>query len=420
MANQKELWILQLIKYFVVHKGYTQVRFINVANLNETEKDVWLANPSSFYPAIHITTSSQASNYANMERINEELTSLLNVLKKNGKLIDICLDSEGTHNETDKMIHLALYPGCQLPQNISSAFENLNTVIFNVDDPEQEAKRLEKDITDYTLKNSNFKEKRRQAIKESLSVTFIVFSIICFVVFLLVNLGTYLFKCNPTSVAIALGAYYKGFVVIFNDWWRLLTGGFVHISIWHIWCNLLALYSLSKTIESKYGVVKTIIIVLVSIIVGNLCVFIGDANIVAVGLSGGIYGLLASMIIIYWQLGYFKIPVLRKQIWNIILVNLLINFIPNVSFLAHLGGFVAGLFLSFILSDDGSKTLKTNFVIVGISLSLILGYFASQSMKLDSFYTGTDKEVSEIFKQIGLENIADNIKIKTTEYYKGA
>lgn len=419
MANQKDIWSLQLIKYLILHKGYTQVRFISAGDFVDAENDVWLANPNAVYPSIHITKNLQSINKARENVIREEAASLYNVIKKSAKLLDISLDESGESSEGIDMIHLALYPGCELPASIKSVFENLNTVIFNVDEPENEAERLQADIDSYVLGNRNPAQRKRQNLRESFSLTFLLSAVISIAVFIAVNALSYVFNYSSVSLAIVFGAYYKAFILIFNDWWRLLTAGFVHISLWHIWCNLLALFSISKFVENKLGTVKSLIILVVSIIIGNLCVFIGDGNVVAVGLSGGIYGLLATVMVIYWQEGYLKLPMLRRQLINTLLINLIINFMPNVSVLAHIGGFVTGLFLSFIFMDISQKSLKRNFMIVGVVLLLSLGYFASQSMNLDRIYLGTDLEISEFYNKMGLRDIAADIAARTAKYYGG-
>lgn len=417
MNDQKELWSLQLTKYLIVHKGYTQVRFVNAADSSQKEMDIWLANPNATFPAIHITTNKQSFNLARQALIREQYNGLLSVIKKQGRLLDVCLDPEGTTVAEDDIVHLALYPNASVPDNILSSLENINTVVFNVDDPQEETERLKKDIEDYVLKNNMPDQRRKRHYLESFSKTTIVAGSICIAICAAVNILSYITKYSTVGMSIVFGAYYKAFVLIFHDWWRLLTGGFVHINIWHLWCNMLALHNISKVVENRIGFWKTMIILLVSTVVGNLAVFIGDDNTVTVGLSGGIYGLLAALTVIYWQEGYFKIPALRRAFYTTAYINLIMNFMPNVSVLAHVGGFVAGLFLSFALMKIENTTLKNNFIAVGIALAAFLCYYTTKCLFINAQYFGTDLEVSNILKHFGLYEFGQNVYDMCYRYY---
>ena len=250
-----------------------------------------------------------------------------------------------------------------------------------------------------------------------MSRTFIIASVISIVIYIANFLISKYFEVSSVSASIFLGSYYKAFVIIFSDYWRFLTAGFSHGSFFHIWCNIMALYSVSKIVEDKYGFVKTMAIMIVSIIFGNICVFIGEGNQVALGLSGGIYGLFASMMVIFWQGGYFRIPALRRSIFSNIYMNILISFLPNVSLLAHLGGFVAGLFMTFMLDKDTDKSLKINFAVCAVLAVIAMGYMGYKHFYLDKIYLGTDMEVAKILDKLGLDSLSRNLIDKVTAYY---
>ena len=422
MADQKNIWSLQLMKYLIVHKGYTQVRFIDPMNANVTDSDIWLANTFGTYTVVHITTNPQSMNLARKEQIFGQYESIMKVIGKEGKLLDICLDPAGGTIIEEKSVHLALYPNCEVPETVLSSFDSINTVVFNVDDPFEEQKRLENDIQQFNIEHNSPKKREKldlSNLRERFSLTFLVAGGISIVTWVAVVLLSYIGKYSLTSAGIFFGAYYKAFVLIFNDWWRLLTGGFVHLNLWHIWCNMMSLYTVSRFVENRIGFKKTFAILLISVIFGNLAVFIGDDNIVAVGLSGGIYGLLATIVVIFWQEGYYKIPALRRSFMSTLYLNLIINFMPNVSFLGHLGGFVAGLFLSVILMENKNKSLQRNFMIVGVIMIFFLGYLASRTMFVNNVYFGTDIEVSNILKDLGLKELGNNVYSKAYSYYTG-
>ena len=414
--DQKQLWVLQLVRYFLFHKQYTQVRFVNAANGQTTDNETWLANPDAFYPIIYISPVSPKETLPKSEFINRQAASLMNVLGKKGKVLIIYLDPVSYYQEEEQFIHLSLYPNAQIPDSILRTFNGLNNVVFNVDNPEAEMANLNSAITSYAMAHNNPKARNRRELINSFSNTFKIAGALALIIYLAIVIISAIGKFDGTSVAIVFGAYYKEFITVLHEYWRLLTAGFVHASIIHLWINLTSLYNISKTVEDKLGFARTFVILIVSIIIGNICVYAGDKNIVAVGMSGGIYGLFAAMTVIYWKEGYFKIPVLRNRLISNIYINILINFLPYVSVLGHLGGFVAGLFLAFIFLDF-EKSVKINFAVAGCAIIIALGFLGVRNQKLDEMYLGTDRQVIDIYRKAGLNGLADNINDKITEYY---
>ena len=419
MDNQKQIWALQLLRYFVVSKGYTQVRFIDTTTKQE-DQDIWLANQASNkYVVIHITARQAASSImSNDQNTLLQARSIINILKKSGKTLNICFDESNVSAEGDEMDYISVYPNCPMNDGLLAEFPGLNSVCFNVDDPAEEQKKLLKEINDYALKHNNVKQRKRRELWNSISTTFKIVAPICILLYLCINIAPLILHYEVSSWSIVFGAYYKAFIVILNEWYRLFTSGFVHISLLHLLCNLSALLNISKVVEDRLGTFKTMLVLVISIIAGNLAVFMGNGNILCVGLSGGLYGLMAVTFIIYWKEGYFKYPNFVRSIMSVIYINLLMNFMPNVSVLSHVGGFIAGVFLGFILTSS-DKALKVNTAICLIIILIGLGYFSWRNCTLDTYYYLTDKEVADIFKNVGLDGIGTRIETETYNYYYG-
>src|SRR5699024_12759701 len=74
-------------------------------------------------------------------------------------------------------------------------------------------------------------------------------------IFLGINVAVYVFmllKYNTTTDIMALlemGANFSPAVIIFNEWWRLLTAAFIHIGFSHILMNGISLYFLGMDLE---------------------------------------------------------------------------------------------------------------------------------------------------------------------------
>ena len=75
--------------------------------------------------------------------------------------------------------------------------------------------------------------------------------LVCIIIFLLALMSA--FYLENDAIAIVLwGAYYKMNVISMQEYWRLLTAGFMHIALFHLFANIMALYSIGCGCEKAY------------------------------------------------------------------------------------------------------------------------------------------------------------------------
>ena len=144
-----------------------------------------------------------------------------------------------------------------------------------------------------------------------------------------------------------LGAQFNR-VVAAGEWWRLLTAGFLHADVAHILFNMMALYILGPHLEREVGSAAFASLYFASMLAGGAAFFLLNADGVAVGASGAIFGLFGA-----WLAVAFRN---RHTAWgrsglNQLLLLLGINlalplFIPRIAWEAHLGGLLAGLVIA--------------------------------------------------------------------------
>ena len=232
-------------------------------------------------------------------------------------------------------------------------------------------------------------------MKQRKTVATNVIIAICFVVWLFIQL----FPSDSTITnSILIGAYYKPFVLA-GEYWRLLTAGFVHVELWHLAMNMMALLSLGKIFEPLLGVRRYLLILIPSIIVGSLFVLSSPENSFVVGISGGIYGLLAAYITLILRTGGWRMPPVRAALMNMLFINLLLNFLPNISVHAHLGGFVTGLIMyGFITTEKEEVYKRINHIVALTGLVAVLCFISWQNRSIPtrSRYLGTDYNVLQI------------------------
>ena len=232
-------------------------------------------------------------------------------------------------------------------------------------------------------------------MKQRKTVATNVIIAICFVIWLFIQL----FPSDSTITnSILIGAFYKPFVLA-GEYWRLLTAGFVHVDLWHLAMNMMALFSLGKIFEPLLGVRRYLLILIPSIIVGSLFVLASPENSFVVGLSGGIYGLLAAYITLILRTGGWRMPPVRAALMNMLFINLLLNFLPNISVHAHLGGFVTGLIMyGFITTEKEEIYKRINHIVALTGLVVVLCFISWQNRSIPtrSRYLGTDYNVLQI------------------------
>jgi membrane associated rhomboid family serine protease len=126
-----------------------------------------------------------------------------------------------------------------------------------------------------------------------------------------------------------------------GEWWRLFTGGFLHAQFpLHLGFNMLVLYQLGSMLEPQLGRARFLALYAVGLLGGALGALLLSPDVMTVGASGAVYGLLGATVAIMRRRG---IDVMQSGLGGLLLVNLFLTFvIPGISVGGHLGGLVAG------------------------------------------------------------------------------
>lgn len=212
------------------------------------------------------------------------------------------------------------------------------------------------------------------------------------------------FSVNPmlgpsAETLVSMGAKDSLLIVQKGEVWRIISAMVLHAGLIHFVLNMLALWFVGKAVEQCHGFFPSMLLFVVPGIGGTILSAIFLPNMVSVGASGGIFGLIGACladIYMNWGLLFNKfvngknnhvhVYVLLALLADII-VNSLIGLTPFVDNFTHLGGMIFGFIcgtstmqrISTDMFDDHKKTktfwtnAKSHFVqFLGIIVTLII------------------------------------------------
>ncbi len=156
------------------------------------------------------------------------------------------------------------------------------------------------------------------------------------------------------------GAVY-GPSVADGEWWRLITGAFLHLGILHIAFNMYALWLFGPIMEQMYGHLEYAVIYLLCALGGNVLTILAAPGTPALGASGAIFGLFGLAFIVSRRRHLLLGPQARamlSQVGTLLVLNLIITFsVPFISWTGHVGGLAVGGLVGVLLAPANVPTL---------------------------------------------------------------
>ncbi len=167
-------------------------------------------------------------------------------------------------------------------------------------------------------------------------------------------------------------------LILEGQWWRLVTGTFVHITLLHIALNMWCLWNLGLFGEPLLGRRGLVVVYLLTGTAGMLLSFAlapANADVTVAGASGAVFGIAGILIVLLSNRGlavpWNELRGLRRQVIFFAVANLAIGMapgvlgmaspgqmahlhldpgmLPHIDNSAHIGGFAAGLALGLPL-----------------------------------------------------------------------
>lgn len=175
----------------------------------------------------------------------------------------------------------------------------------------------------------------------------------------------------PWVHGVLLGPYMSG---SYHQYWRLLTSGFLHASIFHIGLNMISLWFVGRALEPAIGRAYFAAIYFSSLLAGSFGALWFTPLEQTLGASGAIFGVFGALIMVARAR---RIPLWQSGLLPILLFNFVYTLtVAGVSIGGHVGGVLSGFIGGWLVTEYGEKRDRRAIVLGGclvIAVASVIG-----------------------------------------------
>lgn len=372
--DDKNVIVMKLLHYFITEKNY------NPIILQGAENEIWLENMDEDYKIVRIV-----SNYIhNDEQFRFDMFKTKRIVKKiQKKTFSLHVNTLSFFLDLGDNVNLSSSKdlenvNVQDEEDITSSdvvkdyYPDLSKKLVFNEDGVQLFMKISDDISKHNKVDAEHIESVFKMKYPIVTYLLIALNVILYVIPVLTNsYDTIINNFCVYGPLIKAGQYY-----------RIITGAFLHGGILHLAFNCYALYVIGSQLESYLGKVRYLIIYLFSAVTASLFSMIFNSN-PSIGASGAIFGLMGALVYFGYHYRVYLGNVLKSQIIPLILFNLLIGALSTgIDNFAHIGGLIGGLLITSALGIKYKSS--TSQMVNGWILSVIyLGFIIFMAF----FYT---------------------------------
>lgn len=373
MQDNKNVIVMKLLHYFITEKNY------NPIILQGVENEIWLENLNEDYKVVRIVSgyihNDEQFDFDKFKtkRILKKIRKKTLSLKMNVISIFLNLGDNVTENlsENPDALCIKLTEEEDIDKNeiLTKAFPDLTKKLSFTEKGMELFMKITNDIEKHNQADAKRVENVFKMKKPIITYSLVIINILMYIIPIL--FGTYNALLDKHSIygpAVRAGQYY-----------RLITGTFIHANIFHLFFNCYALAILGSQLESFLGKPKYLIVYLFSALIGSLFSVTFAGNYYSIGASGAIFGLMGSLVYFGYHYRVYLGNVVKSQIIPLILMNLGIGFlVPGIDNSAHIGGLLGGALITVALGvkNKSSNFEKINGLIVTILFLAFVIYMA--------------------------------------------
>lgn len=372
--DDKNVIVMKLLHYFITEKNY------NPIILQGAENEIWLENMDEDYKIVRIV-----SNYIhNDEQFRFDMFKTKRIVKKiQKKTFSLHVNTLSFFLDLGDNVNLFSSKdlenvNVQDEEDITSSdvvkdyYPDLSKKLVFNEDGVQLFMKISDDISKHNKVDAEHIESVFKMKYPIVTYLLIALNVILYVIPVLTN--SYDVIINNLCV--------YGPLIKAGQYYRIITGVFLHGGILHLAFNCYALYVIGSQLESYLGKVRYLIIYLFSAVTASLFSMIFNSN-PSIGASGAIFGLMGALVYFGYHYRVYLGNVLKSQIIPLILFNLLIGALSTgIDNFAHIGGLIGGLLITSALGIKYKSS--TSQMVNGWILSVIyLGFIIFMAF----FYT---------------------------------
>lgn len=185
-----------------------------------------------------------------------------------------------------------------------------------------------------------------------------------------------------------------GYSVADGEWYRIITGGFLHAGFMHLAFNMFALFFLGKVLEPSIGTVRFLMVYFACLLAGSFgALLVSGSGTPTVGASGAVFGIFGAVFVIAQGRGLTD---LAREVGLILGINLVLTFsISGISIGGHVGGLVAGLLCGALIIagergrlGSSARMIEYAGIVVIAVVSAIAAITISEPPDVQSFIIG--------------------------------
>lgn len=391
MRGREEYSFWRLAYFFIVEHNY------RLTKINDAQTEMWLENPNN-KKARMIRMLNYNLDWANwmkqdlqfMAEQSERLRKHISAREMN--VLNIYVTSHPPVDDYSQLIENAISTGkgkthlntvLMSRENMGQAMLNIGESIgtqpvFHIKDEHEEA---EIDMLRQAIlfKASEQVKEERQLFEYGKPLFTYIFIAIQLIMFGL--LEAYGGSTN-TETLVKFGAKYNP-LIINGEWWRFFTPIFLHIGIFHLFMNTLALFYLGTAVEKIFGHTRFLWIYLFSGFAGSAASFLFSGSLSA-GASGAIFGCFGALL--YFGVSYPTLffRTMGKNVIIVIVMNLIFGFtIPGIDNAGHIGGLIGGFLATGSVHFPkkrkmGNQAIYFMAAMIAVSFLLYFGYHSDR------------------------------------------
>lgn len=150
-----------------------------------------------------------------------------------------------------------------------------------------------------------------------------------------------------------------------GEYWRLVTGGFLHAGLLHILFNMYLLWILGQMLETTLGSARFALLYFTALLWGSFGALLLAPGAFTVGASGAVFGLMGAAAV---ELRSRGINPFQTDIGMLIIFNLVLSFVlSGISIGGHIGGLIGGALAGMALGyADRHRNPVLGYVACGV------------------------------------------------------